>query len=414
MSLFITQCPHCQTSFRTSVSQLQSADGMVRCGACLRVFAADDNLLPAADLRTIHVPVPDEIEDDEEEEFEQHEELDEQLPISELDIEEENTQDDEDSDSIFTLDMADSVPNRLSPRISTNEPFWQLIDDQDTDTVEIEPEDAPTDIDDIVTALPDEEAMEFAQDKEEPPFEEAEANLEPIDDVDAAPTDTAESRDDAQIRSRMTAIDFDDDILNDDSGASKFRHFSAEEIEGVRETETPLELSWLEQPARKRSQTALIILASLLTLGIAAQFLWFNKESMSQYPRWRPLLDGLCSVLKCDLPPLVDIRAIHSDTLVVRSHDEIANALSVNFQFRNDAVYAQPFPGLSLRFTDADDTLVAERRFEPLEYLPEGLAQLGLMPSGSPVQVNLEILDPGAKAINYEVSFYASEPKKLP
>ena len=34
----VTQCPNCDTSFRVSESQLQIAQGRVRCGACLGVF----------------------------------------------------------------------------------------------------------------------------------------------------------------------------------------------------------------------------------------------------------------------------------------------------------------------------------------------------------------------------------------
>lgn len=37
---FITQCPHCQTSFRVKPAQLEVARGAVRCGACLKVFKA--------------------------------------------------------------------------------------------------------------------------------------------------------------------------------------------------------------------------------------------------------------------------------------------------------------------------------------------------------------------------------------
>lgn len=34
----ITQCPHCQTSFSLKRSQLDAAQGALRCGACLQVF----------------------------------------------------------------------------------------------------------------------------------------------------------------------------------------------------------------------------------------------------------------------------------------------------------------------------------------------------------------------------------------
>ena len=125
MSLFITQCPHCHTAFRTSISQLQSADGMVRCGACLRVFAADDNLLPSADLRTISRPFPETAEEEE-----SLEEQEEQLEIEPLAATEGDAADVTLSDdSIFTLDLADSLPNRISPSISEHDSFWEILDE---------------------------------------------------------------------------------------------------------------------------------------------------------------------------------------------------------------------------------------------------------------------------------------------
>jgi predicted Zn finger-like uncharacterized protein len=42
---FVTQCPHCRTSFRISRAQLGAAHGAVRCGACMRVFNAAQQLL---------------------------------------------------------------------------------------------------------------------------------------------------------------------------------------------------------------------------------------------------------------------------------------------------------------------------------------------------------------------------------
>jgi len=40
MSSFITQCPHCETSFNITQAQLKLANGKVRCGFCLRTFSA--------------------------------------------------------------------------------------------------------------------------------------------------------------------------------------------------------------------------------------------------------------------------------------------------------------------------------------------------------------------------------------
>ncbi len=37
-----TECPHCHTVFRVDVTQLDQADGQVRCGHCLAIFTADN------------------------------------------------------------------------------------------------------------------------------------------------------------------------------------------------------------------------------------------------------------------------------------------------------------------------------------------------------------------------------------
>ncbi|RFQ40955.1 hypothetical protein D0N87_02760 [Pseudomonas sp. ATCC 13867] len=58
---FITQCPHCQTRFRVNSAQLGAASGAVRCGTCLKVFNAPQNMLgesTPAPILTAVVPPP--------------------------------------------------------------------------------------------------------------------------------------------------------------------------------------------------------------------------------------------------------------------------------------------------------------------------------------------------------------------
>ena len=45
MSLQITVCPECRSSFNLNRSTLNSNDGLVRCGACLAVFKASEHFL---------------------------------------------------------------------------------------------------------------------------------------------------------------------------------------------------------------------------------------------------------------------------------------------------------------------------------------------------------------------------------
>lgn len=127
MTFFITQCPHCNMTFRTRINQLQSADGMVRCGACLQVFVADDNLVPSAELQTTTVPAdtgataPLPAED--QEPFSLFAE-DGPALAAEDSIEIEALG----SDDILTLDLADSIPGRMTPSIS-EQPIWEILDE---------------------------------------------------------------------------------------------------------------------------------------------------------------------------------------------------------------------------------------------------------------------------------------------
>jgi predicted Zn finger-like uncharacterized protein len=45
-SHWITECPHCDTSFRVTEQHLRAAKGSVRCGSCLQIFNAIDTLFP--------------------------------------------------------------------------------------------------------------------------------------------------------------------------------------------------------------------------------------------------------------------------------------------------------------------------------------------------------------------------------
>ncbi len=67
MAAKATRCPHCQTSFRVTESQLATARGLVRCGACLEVFTASDHWIetePAQQPTAIASPTEPVIADD--------------------------------------------------------------------------------------------------------------------------------------------------------------------------------------------------------------------------------------------------------------------------------------------------------------------------------------------------------------
>ena len=91
--------------------------------------------------------------------------------------------------------------------------------------------------------------------------------------------------------------------------------------------------------------------------------------------------------------------------LVVRSHPEIDGALIVDAIIVNEALFAQPFPVLELRFTSLEGNLVAGGRFQPTQYLAGELEGAEMIQPLTPVHVELEFEDPGSEAVNYFMEF---------
>ncbi len=161
------------------------------------------------------------------------------------------------------------------------------------------------------------------------------------------------------------------------------------------------EVSFAREPVRLWA-AALAVGFSLLLL---LQILYLQLPDWSRDPGWRGFYEGFCGLLGCELPELRAVEALRTRNLVVRSHPEFADVLVVDVMIVNQASFAQRYPDLELRFTSVNGVLVAGRSFAPEEYLAGEARAADLMPPQTPVQVSLEILDPGEDAVNYTLSF---------
>ena len=288
-------CPHCQTSFRITKAQLNAADGSVRCGSCLQVFNAVDQLEQAS-------------------------------PAS--------TPDDDNATPDTTI---------------TAEPSQNPLSQQQTPATE-------------TMAQPDQGSGHEAK-------------------IASAPVEFNGHQ--------QQTID--------------------QLIEELDEQESE---STVNTPQHRRVRWIIAALAlSLLLLG---QFAWFNLPVLSLNPALRGAYATMCQLLDCTLPPQVNIQAIRSLELVVRSHPNHQDVLQVDTVIINEASHTQPFPDLQLTFTDINGRVVANRTFTPPEYLAGELAGSLVMPKAQPVRLGLEIIDPGEEAVNYQLKFSASQPTKMP
>lgn len=186
----------------------------------------------------------------------------------------------------------------------------------------------------------------------------------------------------------------------------------ADNPSGTRIPELDEALQLSPAPAPERSWLAALgyLLASLALIGIlAAQYLIYHYQALSNNPDVRAWLSLICEPGLCRLPPLSDISQIRSEALFLRDHPDLPGMLVLQINFRNLANFNQPLPAFDLMFTDVRATAIAGRRFQPHEYLGtpevELTAESLTMPGGALVMADLVFADPGSEAVNYQIRF---------
>ena len=75
--------------------------------------------------------------------------------------------------------------------------------------------------------------------------------------------------------------------------------------------------------------------------------------------------------------------------------------LTVEAILVNRATYAQPFPDTTLHFMDVRGQTLAQRSFDPGQYLPETMKGIKVMLPSFAYQIRLELLAPDQEAVSY-------------
>jgi predicted Zn finger-like uncharacterized protein len=404
---FVTQCPHCQTSFRVSHAQLSVARGVVRCGSCLQVFNAAKQLLEQAGKEPVAPVAPAIVEAPEPAEpraISQKQWTAAELDLDSLDLDEELArleQREIQPTTEFTRHREDTLSARRDTA-ETEEPWSDsLFSESAADRAQTDEEDLPE--------------LELVPSK--PSRTEPSLSLEPVEPEDEAappqlrlhdPLDTPVHHE----RLSATASDEHDDDLPSIEPLRKRRERSEP---GVRAdvlqdlTDDPLQLDWQKRRSPWARRLFWLLLIVLGAGALVGQYVAYHFDELARQDQYRPWFQQLCPQIGCTVPSKVDIAKIKSSNLVVRSHPEFNGALVVDAIIYNRAPFSQPFPLLELRFADLNGHLIASRRFKPGEYLGGDLEGMAEMPPQTPIHIALDILDPGAKAVNYSLSFHSPE-----
>lgn len=335
----ITQCPECQTSFRVTEAQLRIAEGSVRCGACLHVFQAEDYLLS---------PLLD---------------MTERLAI----------------EQDYWLDFEDymaQVAPVLEPAVHEGGE---------------EPSAAPAAHEEKEPSALDSDVMSFW-------LEYIDSHATPI----AAPTAPAESPSGDEHEEPSALPGLVDRDLQAVDGESPFvdGHEKAFDLEFEPDPEL------LFQDRRRFFPFASLkwvpgILFMLLLLG--AQWAFMNLQTFAQNEAYREQILAFCRVTGCSVPDYDKLEFLETRELIIRSHPEAPSALMVDVLLRNSGDFRQVFPGLRLDFMEVRGNVVASRVFRSADYLGGEMRGLRYIPALTEVRLSLEIVDPGEKALGYQM-----------
>jgi len=165
------------------------------------------------------------------------------------------------------------------------------------------------------------------------------------------------------------------------------------------------DLSRRKQRAAARRARRWARVSTLLLVLFAAQVLWQARLPLMQtFPAITPWVQRFCASAGCAArvatpPARIDLLARD-----VREHPQYAGALLVNATLVNRETQAAAYPVLQLAFVDRNGAVIGLRRFLPRDYLEASVDPAQGMRPARPVQILLELQDPGTRAAGFEFS----------
>ncbi|MEP1215352.1 MAG: DUF3426 domain-containing protein [Marinobacter sp.] len=394
-----TRCPKCETRFRVTDAQLSVAGGKVRCGNCMAVFNAVEHQVSGSASVAEKTP-PSQTAEKQDHRANQNFTADDDLIFA--DNPEEDAaegpyagtkltfSDDELSDSFRTVNESKSGSFETEDDDSQekiDESWAEAMLSDDTPSPNQEP--APRPVEKQPEELPEPQIADSPVEKEE--FREEQTPSQ------SQHTRTTPDREEEDLSLKPT--EESDEFFVDEpmtAAGSPYTNLRREPVS-------------VGDNGGGRLRTTLWTLVVLALIGVlVAQVTWFQFGRLSSIPELRPFYEKGCEIVGCELKPLVNVDAIQSRKLVVRTNPENRNQLVVDAVIINRAAFEQPFPAIALTFSNLNGDVVAQSIFAPDEYLAGEGREMEAMPTDTPVRIVINIRDPGRDAVNYNIAFRAN------
>lgn len=414
-----TECSHCNAVFLITAPQMEAAGGRVRCGECGQIFHARMMVLTEQNATVAEAPPS---ENDSSIEF-----VPAASPAPESAAELPVQAAPEPVAHVSSYEEAAAQPEPEPPT-----PYAEPVAASDSQAaVASEPEPMPEPATEpepaaTTTRIPRAASFEWSQLQSAEPYGKRSTNPYETDEAaqPEAPADRPEATQGAQWWERYA-----DDVgerrpepaitLNSEPD-SMLARFQAELDEADRQRPEP-ESRLLNPPPEQRRAYAVreqtsrglstMRRAVLMLLGVAilagllfTQWVLSDEEHLARYPRLQAYAVKVCEFIGCEPPYPHERGKIAILSRNVSVDPALPKTLVVTARFVNQADRPQPFPVLKISLNDTQGQVVAQSSYKPKTYLPAG-ADLKLMQPGEPVDVRLEVADPGENAIAFQIDF---------
>ncbi|MES9940056.1 MAG: DUF3426 domain-containing protein [Candidatus Thiodiazotropha sp. 6PLUC2] len=416
-----TQCPHCLTLFRINSEQLKAAEGQVRCCQCNQIFNALETLQetpkPFSNQEEIVDVATDEerVSDDQLLYYppQQHDHDSALINDSEVERSLDDLADDSSPIPPFSEDSSPVPPFSDDSNLESDEPG--LLEESSNpylyevnDGLETEPDYFASGSESQMSELLDKDSASLLLDSEHPNSSLAEIIELDIPESHHKYEASSDSliNDSSELEAERQG-DTDSSELAEEEPPIESVEEELRNIEDQIEKELPFTFEAQDDEEADSNGASIFwtIGSLLLLIPLCGQMAWQYRDNLIHHETGRQLLDVVCTVAGCTTPQRKDRSKILVTERSLSAHPEKENTLSMRLEIVNTAPFQQPFPKLQLSLFNDMGALIARRTFNTSQYRPAYTGTDELMPKLKPIQIDLELVDPGKEVTGFKFEF---------